>query len=196
MDHGKEFAAEVQNTIHNEYGIQCKLITTRNPPANAMMERVHQTMHNMIRSLMIRGKEDIDDTHRWTGILSAIRQAVIGTVHTTNKATPAQLVFGRDAILNIGFQANWEFLKQRKLKAIQHNNTRENARRLPHQYNIGDEVMIRLAPNRKHGSDQYSGPHRITRVNNNGTVRLARVAVTGGEVEETWNICQLDPCID
>ena len=28
MDRGKEFAAEVQDTIHNEYGIKKKLITT------------------------------------------------------------------------------------------------------------------------------------------------------------------------
>ena len=62
MDRGKEFAAEVQETIHHEYGIRRKLITTRNPQANAMVERVHQTVHNMVRSLYITGKQDLDNT--------------------------------------------------------------------------------------------------------------------------------------
>ena len=83
-----------------------------------MVERVHQTVHNMVRSLKIHGKQDLDPDFRWTGILSAVRQAVIGTVHTTNKATPSQLVFNCDAILNINFQANWEYLKLQKQKQI------------------------------------------------------------------------------
>ena len=87
MDRGKEFAGEVQETIHNEYGIKKKLITTQNPQVNAIVERVHQTVHNLIRSLKIRGKEDLDKDFKWTGILSAVRQAVNGTDHTTNKAT-------------------------------------------------------------------------------------------------------------
>ena len=112
MDRGKEFAGEVQETIHHEYGIRRKLITTQNPQANAMVEQVHQTVHNMVRSLKLTGKQDLDNTFGWLGILSTVRQAVIGTVHTTNKATPTQLVFGQDAILNIQFQADWQYLKQ------------------------------------------------------------------------------------
>ena len=60
MDRGKEFAGEVQATIHNEYGIKKKLITTQNPQANAIVERVHQSVHNMVRSLKICGQQDLD----------------------------------------------------------------------------------------------------------------------------------------
>ena len=55
--------------------------------------------------------------------------------------------------------------------------------------------MIQLAPNWKHGEDQYSGPHKITEVNNNSTVTLSKVVDPQGAVLETWNICQLDPCM-
>ena len=87
-----------------------------------MVERVHQTVHNLIRSMEIRGKQDVDPDFRWSGLLSVVQQAVTGTVHTTNQATPTQLVFGRDAILNIGFQADWEYSRLQKLKQIKHNN--------------------------------------------------------------------------
>jgi transposase InsO family protein len=44
MDCGKEFMAEVHRTLKHGYGIQQKLVTTRNPQANAMVERAHQML--------------------------------------------------------------------------------------------------------------------------------------------------------
>ena len=196
MDRGSEFAAEVQQTIKNEYGITKKLITTRNPQANAVVERIHQVIHNMIRPAGIKGKDDLDPDFRWTGILSAVRQAVTSTVHTTTRATPTQLVFGRDALLNISFQADWQYIKDRKQKLILQNNKKENKTRIPHQYGVGDRVMIKQGPHRKHGSDRYSGPFTVTHVHDNGTVKLSKVALHGGAVIETWNIRNLDPCMD
>ena len=71
MDRGREFAAEVCETLKNEYGINRKMITTRNPQANSIIERVHQVIHNMIRSIGIRDARDLGH-YGWTGILSAV----------------------------------------------------------------------------------------------------------------------------
>ena len=38
MDRGKEFAAEVRQTLKHEYGINQKVITTRNPQANSIIK--------------------------------------------------------------------------------------------------------------------------------------------------------------
>ena len=159
-----------------------------------MIERAHQVIHNMIRSLEIRGAKDLDD-YGWDGVLAAVRQAMRSTVHTTNRATPTQLVFGRDALLNVSFEADWQYLKDQKQKRILHNNKRENKTRLDHTYSVGDKVMIRLNPNRKHGTDTYKGPYDVTGVNDNGTVTLTQVT-NGGAVSQTWNIRQLEPCMD
>jgi transposase InsO family protein len=48
MDRGREFMAEVKRTLKHDYGVQRKLITTRNPQANAMVERAHQMLHSML----------------------------------------------------------------------------------------------------------------------------------------------------
>ena len=122
MDKGKEFAAKVQQTIKDEHGITRKLITTHNPQANAMIEHVHKTIHNMICTHGIKGKDDLDDVFGWQGILSSVRQAVRSLVHTTMRATPTQLVFGHDALLNILFKADWQYIKERKQKLILQNN--------------------------------------------------------------------------
>ena len=146
MDRGKEFAAEVRELIKDEYAINKKIITTRNPQANSIVERVHKTVHQMIDSLDIKNKNDLDPDFGFSGILSAIRGAIRAVVHTTTRATPSQLVFGRDALLNVSFEANWQYIKERKQRLIVQNNRKENAKRVPHQYQVDDKVMIRLDP--------------------------------------------------
>lgn len=143
----------------------------------------------------IRGKDDLDEELGWLGALSAVRQAMRSTVHTTMQATPTQLVFGRDAMLNVSFEADWQYIKERKQKRILQNNKRENSRRVDHQYQVGDQVMINEDPNRKHGSQQYSGPYTVTSIYDNGTVKLSKAA-DGGAVSQTWNIRNLYPCMD
>ena len=195
MDRGSEFAAEVKEALKNDYGIVRKLITSRNPQANSIIERVHKTIHNMVRVHQIRTKADLDANFGWTGILSAVRRAVISTVHTTLRATPTQLVFGRDAILNVSFQADWNYIKERKQRLILQNNKRENATRKDHVYTVGDHVMISQDTNRKHGSDPYKGPYTVTQINDNGTVQLTKAATNGGAVSQTWNIRNIYPCL-
>ena len=82
----------------------------------------------MLRTTGIKDSGDLDPDYGWTGLLSALRRAVLSTVHTTMRATPSQLVFGRNAILNISFQADWEYIKDRKLRRIYQNNKQENAK--------------------------------------------------------------------
>ncbi len=50
IDRGSEFLAEFAKMVKEDYGIKRKPITTRNPQANAIVERVHQTIGNMIRT--------------------------------------------------------------------------------------------------------------------------------------------------
>ena len=90
-----------------------------------MIERVHQTIGQMIRSMEVQNLENIDNPFK--GILSAICFAIRATVHTTLQATPSQLVFGRDHILNIKYEANWKQICKQKQKLINKNNKIENS---------------------------------------------------------------------
>ena len=56
--------------IKNDYGVKVKPITTRNPQANAIVERVQQTIGNMIRTFKLYGNDGIDDDDPWSGILA------------------------------------------------------------------------------------------------------------------------------
>jgi Bacterial SH3 domain len=89
----------------------------------------------------------------WGDILAATMFAVQATYHTTMQATPGQLVFGRDSILNTKFEANWDFTKQRKQEIIARNNERENASRIKYTYTPNDKVMYKNVMDSKFSED-------------------------------------------
>ena len=61
-----------------------------------------------------------------------------------------QLVFGRDAILNIKHVADWEHIRQLKQFIHNHNNMRENMRRNNHQYKVGEKILVKRKKNSKY----------------------------------------------
>ncbi len=170
---------EFSDRFINDYGIKKKPVAKRNPQANSVVQRVHQTMGNMIRTFQV---QNMDEENPWSGILSAVAFTVRATVHATTKATAMQLMFGRDAILNIQFLANWKLIKNRKQNLIQQSNQRENTKRLPHIYAVGEEILIKQHLSSKFGSKPYKGPYIITEVRNDGTVRICE-----GITEDTYN---------
>jgi hypothetical protein len=95
--------------IKEDYAIKVQPITVRNPQANAIVERVHQVIGNIIRTFELESNY-LDEKDPWKGILSATAFAVRSTFHTTLRNTPGQLVLGRDMIFNIKHEANWEFI--------------------------------------------------------------------------------------
>ena len=101
-----------------------------------------------------------------------------------------QLVFGRDAILNIKHVADWEHIRQRKQLRINHNNMRENMRRDNHQYNIGDKILFKRKKNSKHELE-FMGPFPIPKINDNGMVRFQK-----GIINDAANIRRIKPFFD
>ena len=188
-DRGTEFLGEFARMVAEDYGIKRRPTTTRNPQANAILERSHQTLGNMLRTFEIHKDKEVT-AENVNGILNAIMFAMRATVHTTNQATPMQLVFGRDALMNIRFKADWKYIKQRKQEIIAKNNARENKQRIPHTYRVGDRVMLNVKDTSlsKYGINPFDGPFTVRHVNDNGTVVLQM-----GSVLDTWNIRNIKP---
>ena len=187
LDRGNEFLAEFKTLIEDDYGITIKPITARNPQANAILERVHQTIGNIIRTMKVQDMV-LDDENPWDGILASTMFALRATVHTTTRFTPTQLVFGRDAVLNTRHEADWHVIKERKQKLINRGNDRENRKRKSHTYKVGDLILLKNEWKTKFNQEAYKGPLRITDVRNNGTVR-ARF----GRVTDTYNLRNIKP---
>lgn len=182
FDQGNEFTgAEFQETLES-YGVKPRPTTVKNPQANSVLERIHQVLGDMVRT------SDLD-ANAWEQVLPSVAFAIRATVSTTKEATPAQLVFGRDMVMNTAFMANWKRITDRKLRQVLRHNERENSSRLQHTYRVGDLVLITKDKNRISKLNQPTeGPFKILQVNTNGTVQIQRSAYV-----EIINIRRLVP---
>jgi hypothetical protein len=106
----------------NDYRIKRKVILMQNPQANAIIERAHQMLGNLIRSFQLQDKPYYDPDDPWGGILVAVAFALRSTYHTTLQAMPGQLIFGRDMVLNVQHLIDWTAIKARKQQIIHKNN--------------------------------------------------------------------------
>lgn len=80
-------------------------------------EDVHAVLNDILRTFELEERE-LSPDDPWSEFLSAAAFAIRATYHTTLQATPAQLVFGRDMILPIAVEANWDLIKHRKQQEI------------------------------------------------------------------------------
>ena len=186
LDRGKEFAGiDFKDMIKSSHGVKTKLVTTRNPQANAIAEHSHQVLANSCHTFEL---EDncMDETDPWAGILSATAFAMRSTFHTTLNATPGQLVFGRDMILNMTCQADWQAIRQRKQSVINENDRNENRKRIPHACGVGDKFLLEKDANECEPNAE--GPCKAMAVNESGTLRCEK-----GMVIDDANIRRCTP---
>jgi hypothetical protein len=56
---------------------------------------------------------EMDEDDPWSDILSSTAFTIQATCHGILEATPGQLVFNRDMILPLKFNADWAYIAQR-----------------------------------------------------------------------------------
>ena len=125
---GKEFIGEdfEKHLAQSEYDLKVKRATTANPQSNAILERVHQTIGNMLRTYELE-EMDFEEEDPFMGRLAVMAFSVQYTYHSTLEATPGKMVFGRDMIFNIKHISNWREIQKWKQDLIDKNNHREKS---------------------------------------------------------------------
>ena len=124
----------------------------------------------------MHNQDDLDESDPWSGVLMAVMFALHlqATHHTAAQAAPMQLVFGRDALANVQFEADWNLIKKRKQQKMNENNKRrgpwwkdrhEEKRTLAQQGDwelvfIGDSITHGWERNGKAAWDQYYGERK------------------------------------
>lgn len=185
FDNGTEFSSEFYELLHS-YGVHPKPTTVKNPQANAIVERIHLTIADSLRAQRLDKRTvTLDDIN---GILQATAFGLRATYHTALRATPGQVTFGRDMIINSRYLADWKYIADQRKRAILKHNNQENKRRLPHTYRVNDQVYLTTTDIRRK-LDAKLGPFRIVKVNTNGTVAIQRSPT----VTEVVNLRRLHP---
>jgi hypothetical protein len=185
-DGGSEFKS-VFDKMRQNYGMKKKPSTSYNPQSNGIIERVHQVLTDILRTFELEKKE-LDERDPWGPFLATVGFAIRSSYHTTLGATPGQLVYGRDMILPMPYEADWELIKSRRQAEINRSNAKENKTRVPHEYKPGDKVMYTIPRRQSKLRSPRTGPHEVVQVNSNGTLLIKRGAVT-----ETVNMRLITP---
>jgi hypothetical protein len=121
FDNGVE-CKNVFDLLVNNYGVNQSNSTPFNPQSNGITERLYSALNDALINAEVDGRE-FYETDPWGPFLSSDAYAIRSTFHTTLKATPGKLVFGRDMVLPIICVADWEEIEQRQ-KEMAYNNIR------------------------------------------------------------------------
>ncbi|EGZ16114.1 hypothetical protein PHYSODRAFT_334305 [Phytophthora sojae] len=160
--------------------IKGKPITSKNPQVNAICERVHLEIVNILRV-----RPDLHD--QLDVALDYAAYAIRVSYHSVLRASPAQLLFGEDMITRELHFVNWGFLSNQRFMAILRINERENMKRIQHFYKVGDQVMLRI-PAHGRKNPVSKGPFFIKKVFDYGNVCLDT-----GSTEYRVNIRRIFP---
>lgn len=174
-DNGGEFTGHEFQQILTANGIHDSPTTVKNPQSNAICERVHQTVENVLMTLLKTHPPDNVNTAAEL-MDSALATAVHATrcvVHGSTGFSPGALSFHRDMFLNIPLVADLLLLQQRRQNIIDENLRRANNKRISFDYQVGQQALLRLKSKSKLG-DRTEGPFTIETVHANGTLTVRR----------------------
>ena len=190
FDQGREFIGDGFQRVLRRNGIKPAATTVKNPQANAVCERMHQTVANMLRPLL-RARPPQNHEQAADVVDSALATAARATriaLHRQLQISPGALVYQRDMLLNIPLLADIQTIRDRRQVLIDEQLRQENMRRRSHDYAVGERVLVVAYKPTKLGS-RTMGPYTIERVHANGTVTIRRAPT----VQERINIRRLRP---
>jgi hypothetical protein len=190
FDNGGEFIGHKFQELLTRFGITPKPITVKNPQANAICERMHQTVANVLRTLMhAHPPQNDEQAHQ------LVDNALATAMHVTRCAvsqslgiSPGEFVFRRDMLMDIPILVDLATLRDKRQALVDKAVMRENARRYDYNYAIGQYAYVKVwEPDKL--QERLEGPHLVTRVFTNGTVELALTPHT----RTTFSIRRLVP---
>ena len=97
-----------------------KPTSVKNPQANAILERVHQTITGMLRTAEIIMADTVSESDI-ADFLTNATCAIRSTYHTVLKASPGAAIFGRDMLFDIPFIADWNKIGDYRQRQTDHN---------------------------------------------------------------------------
>ena len=140
---------------------------------NAICERMHQTVTNVLRTLvhtnpprnMTQARDIIDDA------LATAMHAMQTTIATTLGSTPGALAFAQDMFLNVPLIADWQAIAHTHEHHVNKNSRHANRKLRQFGYAPGQQVLKKVHNPTKLGV-RMEGPYTIKRIHVNGNLTI------------------------
>lgn len=192
-DNGPEYHNDDFRNYLEQSGIENKPVSAGNPQSNAIVEQVHKTIALVLRVLVaerpFNSAEELDLLVE-DAIHTAMRATRAAAHSSLHNISPGALAFRRDMNLDIPLRADLLTLRELRQRQIDTRLIKANAMRQPHEFLVGDQVMIRRKLNHSQKLDAtYTNPVRITQIHHNGT---ATVRLSPNQLQR-YNIRRLEP---
>ncbi len=170
-DNGTEFKLHFKY-LCDSYGITRKPTTVKNPPANGILEAIHQVLEQMLRTAEL----DMTNSVTFNDVdvfLDNAAWAIHSTYHTVLKASPGEAIFGCNMLFNILFEADWHNIGEQRQSLTNRGNQRKRAKHIDYDYKVGDKVLVINEGILRKAEFAYGRePWTITTVHTNGTIRI------------------------
>jgi hypothetical protein len=130
-NNGSKFKLHFRS-LCNTYGIKRKPTSVKNPQANAILERIHAVLGNMLRTSELNMAETVKASDIDV-FLSDTAWVVCSTYHTVLKASQGAAIYGQDMLFNIPFIADWQKIGECRQRLTDFNNAHENEGRIDYE---------------------------------------------------------------
>ena len=174
-DNGGEFVGASFQELLEAANIRDVPTSSRNPQSNAICERMHQTVGNILRTLIYSNPPQTEEqaANLVDEALATTMHAMRSAVSRTLGSSPGALAFNRDMFLDVPLLADWHLLQQRREHLINENLRRQNMKRRRWDYVPGQRVWLKTVDPTKLGL-RTIGPFFIEQVHTNGTITIER----------------------
>ena len=174
-DGGPEFIGHEFQTFARRCNVKTVQTTAHNPTANAIYERSHLTIQNLLRVLTHHNPPKTIDNAK-----NMVDQAIATTSHALRvnvskelgHNSSGSLVFNRDMLLDVPFIADWEVLRRGRQLRIDERLRVTNKKRKSFDYQPGQSVLVKKPGILRKLGERWTGPYTIFRVHVNGNVTL------------------------
>jgi transposase InsO family protein len=175
-DQGLEFLGRPFEQMLTNAGICPHATGVRNPRANAIVERLHQTIGNSLRThLRLRPPTNLETAQQYIdNCLATAAYALRALVHRILQCSPGTLAFHRDMFLDVPVLINLETIRQQREALRDTVLQRENKKRFLHDYIVG-ELILKLAENPPRMAKRATGPFPIEQATTTQQLNIRKI---------------------
>ena len=144
-DNGPEFQDQFKSMLAGA-GIDWRPTSKRNSQSNGIIESVHRTVGQVMRTLW--AQKDKPETTKEA--YEFVDMALATSMHATRCAahssldgrTPGSVVFRRDMFMDFPLTADIVTIQEMRQQQVNIRTIRANAKRIKHEFKVGDQVMV------------------------------------------------------
>ena len=175
-DQGSDFmGAPFQDLLHRA-GIKSVPTTARNPQGNSIIEAIHKSVGQVLRTLV-----HVHNPQMGHQAKAVCDTALATSMHATRCAshqalqhlTPGSFAFRWDMFFDLPLLTDIMALQNTHQQLVDSRLLKKNSSQIKHDYKIGDQVLKKMVLSL---SDKlkptFTGPHPILQVHTNGTVTI------------------------